>query len=77
MVLLGMVDVKNAQSLLLVVSDQLIVIVKSQVDIAFKVILIGDLRVEHPSDDLYFNTGPDHELFQLITRQFEGECLIG
>ena len=76
MVLLHVRNVKYSQSLLPVVSDQSVVIVERQIDLAVKIV-IEHLRVKHSSNEQDIWTWPQEELFLLVRLHFEGEGLIG
>jgi hypothetical protein len=75
MVLLHVWNVKNSQSLLPVVSDQSVIIVKRQSDLAVKIV-IEHFRVKHSSNEQDIWPWPQEELFLLVGLHFEGEGLI-
>lgn len=75
-VLVGMLNIEDAQPLLLVFSEQFGVVEEGEADVAVVVVVVLHLGVEHASDGLNLHARPDHEFFSLAGRELEGECLI-
>lgn len=76
-VLVGVLNIEDAQPLLLVFSEQLGVVEEGEAHVAVVVVVVLHLGVEHASDCLNLHAGPDHEFFGLAGRELEGEGLIG
>lgn len=75
-VLVGVLNIEDAEPLLVIFSEQLAVVEEGEADVAIIVVIILHLGVEHASDGLNFHVGPDHEFFSLAGCELECECLI-
>lgn len=75
-VLVGVLNIEDAQPLLFVFSQQFGVVEKGEVDVAVVVVVILHFGVKHASDGLNLHARPDHEFFSLAGRELKGECLV-